>query len=117
MDWTAVSALVALFTIGGGGIGWLGNIAYRRGSLDRADRATAMAGAAALQKIEEVLRHFTAHQIEDARSFAKLEAMIGETARVQAAADIRLAKALDDFGGVINRMTDRIDRVLDAREA
>ncbi|MGD0420539.1 MAG: hypothetical protein ABSA68_13335 [Xanthobacteraceae bacterium] len=119
MDWSAIAALVALASLVSAGLASYGTHAYKRGRIDTTTAGTSKSAEVlanlAITKLDAILAQFLAHQLEDARLFAKLEAQVGETSRAQANADTRLAKALDDFGAALDRMTGRIDRVLAER--
>ncbi len=121
MDWQAVSSIAAVCILFSGILSGLGTYFFTRGSHEtntqlRAQSAENLA-AACLAKIELFASHLHQHEIEDAKSFAKLETLVNEARGATTAAETRLAQSLDDLGERFERMTDRIDRFLENRMA
>lgn len=126
MDWLAVTALCALFTL----IGAVGNHVYQRGRND-SKMATRLAAvetlsAAALAKLEIFATQLHHHQLEDAAAFAELRATISNNSTLVVSAENRIARAIEDFSASISGMrrdfndaikgvTERIDHVLQTR--
>lgn len=71
---------------------------------------------AALAKLELFSRELADHRIEDARQFARIEAMASEASRAQVNAEGRMTRAIEEVGDKLDAMGVRLDRFLEHRD-
>jgi hypothetical protein len=114
--WTALGAITGLGLLLLGVLKWVAGIA-RQLTLNEtaAQRADAVAGAA-LAKCELICTDFHNHRVETGAKIAEIGAKADGAAQAIVLAENRLAKAMDDFGSRLEKVVERLDRVLERRE-
>jgi hypothetical protein len=107
MDWQALTALCAAFTVGGGALGWFGRILYRRGGVDRAIRENNLVAAASIGRLEIAVEKLSGavhdHITDDAGKFGQLFTMA-------TAANNTMNSAAEEM----RELTRRMDRAFEA---
>jgi len=120
IDWPAISAIAAACMVLGTGIGFLIRHSYVQGGRDSGTSARGKSAEVqaqtAVAEIKALAQQFHEHVVNDAAAFAELRAMVSANGQAQIAAENRIAKAIEEFGQALDRMGDRIDRLLDARQ-
>ena len=113
MDWAAVSAIAAGCIVAGGVLRHILDFAFATGSqsndLQSIQTLLLRQGA----QLELLSSRFNDHVTEDARMFARLEAIVGETSKQQIAIESRISKAIEELTTELRGINSRVDRLLD----
>ena len=115
MEWQAFSALAAVCLVAGGVLRHLLDFVFTSGGKTRdweSNQALLIAQGA---KLELLYAKFSDHVTDDARMFARLEAVVGENSRQQMAIENRITKAIEDLTHELKGITARVDRLLENR--
>lgn len=116
MEWAALSAIAAVCIVIGGVLRHLLDFAFTTGTkksdLDGIRSLLLSQGA----KIELIYARFSDHEKEDARMFARLEALVSETSKQQVAVESRFTRAVEELTDELRGINVRVDRLLERND-
>lgn len=116
MEWAALSAIAAVCIVIGGVLRHVLDFAFITGTKnsDLEGIRTLLLSQGA--KIELIYTRFSDHEKEDARMFARLEALVSETAKQQVAVETRFTRAIEELANELRGINVRVDRLLERND-
>ena len=115
LTWAAIAGIGGLGVLLLSILKWVASIARQQAKAESmAERADAVA-AGAIGKCELLGTDFHNHRVEIAGKVADINARAEGALTAIVNAENRFARALEDFGDRIDKVVDRLDRVLEAR--
>jgi hypothetical protein len=111
--WTALAAIAGLGLFVLGIVKWIAGIARQLAIAETAAQRADATAAGAIGKCELLGTDFHNHRVETAARVAEINAKADNAAQAIVLAEHRLAKAMDDFGARLDKIVDRLDRVLE----
>jgi hypothetical protein len=115
--WTSLAAVGAMGMLLLAILKWVADIARQITLAQSASNGAEAAAGAALGKCELLGTDFHNHRVDTAARVAEINAKADNAAAAITHAEHRLAKAMDDFGGRLDKVVERLDRMLERRES
>lgn len=113
--WTALAAVAALVTVQIVVLKWVASIARQNAKTESTAASAATLAGTAIAKAELLSSQFNDHRVYVAQAVTEIKAMASAAAAAIIQAETQLSQAMNNFGDRLDRITQRLDHILDAR--